>query len=125
VVEFLLAGFAGTLFFYLAGFRVTPGFLHYRTVIGLSRIQQGIFIARSEGKMFCLQPGIGTMTENHGQPLQGYFDIPETDTIANTQCNFPDTNPTVIPVQESTIPRIAIQNADKTVSSQFKTGMET
>ena len=71
-----------------------------------------------------LKPGIGTVTKNCGETRQRHFDFTKPNTIADTQYDFPDTNPAVVAVQECTIAGAGILHADTAVFGQFDASMK-
>ena len=70
------------------------------------------------------QPGFGTRAKHRGETLQWHLNIAETDTVTDTQCDFPYPNPAIVAVQKCSIARMVILHIDQTVPGQFNMGMQ-
>ena len=75
--------------------------------------------------MPCFQPGVGTTAKHGGKTLEGYFHFAEADAVANTQCDFPDANPAIIPLKEYAVAGVGILQADQAALIQLDATMET
>lgn len=74
--------------------------------------------------MLLFKTGIGAVTKNRGEMRQWHFDFSESNAVADTQYDFPDTNPAIVAVQECTIAGAGILHADMAIFGQFNVGME-
>ena len=99
MVEFLIAA----IFFYLASQRIAAGFSQHGSGILQVRERPGPFISMHRWIASCFQPGIGMIAEYCGETLQRHFVFPETDTVTDTQRDFSQADPGIVPVNECTI----------------------
>ena len=89
--------------FYLAGCRVTPGLVERRPAISFSCRRLDNAFAVPVWKPPGLKPDAGAPAKNSRKVLERNFDIPKTDAVTNTQCDFPGTDPAIVPVKEGAI----------------------
>jgi hypothetical protein len=98
-----VCGPSGAVFFNFTRLGVAPGFLQCGSVVMMSYKRRGTTTDLSWCKMPCFKLGIGFVTKNRDELLNRHFDISEPDTVTDTQGDFHDPYPDIIPVQKCAV----------------------